>query len=329
MQNVRAPLYAACRRARVLRALSVFPAAACAFACAFGVAGRAAAAPRDFVELSWDAETACSSSGDVLDAIDQQLGAAFASEIRLTARGAVRASENGEYELDLEYTTTGGARETRRIRGESCAAVTSAASLVLALALDPEHSVVMPREPTPVTPPIAAEPKRPSDSAFGVGLLAVLDTPIHDQPAYGGGLRFAYRYSAFELSATAHLFLPRDSARGDITLRLQLWSVDVGACYLFRLSEWAVGPCARFELGRLSGAPRGEVDAPTAGAARTQAATLGAALRVPLWAALQLWLDAGVEWVSRRPQFEVTGEGTVASPSEFGARLVFGPVLVF
>jgi hypothetical protein len=295
----------------------------CIVACPRGVS----AADPNRIELRWSADDECSSAQDVLNAVAAQRGDDFDSQTRIRAQGELRALDGGEYDLSLSYTTTSGARDERQIHGESCAAVTKAAALVLALALDPGRAE-LPERPPPLTPlqPSAAAAK----SDMFVGLLAVLDTPILGEPAFGGGLRLGWRFGPLELSASFQLFSPAEREAADVTMRLTLWSVDVGACYLARMDGWSVGPCGRFEVGRLAGTPRGAVDEASSGSARMQAATLGGALRVQLSSPVWLGLDAAFEWVARRPQFDVTGApDTIAHSRVFGARLTAGPMLVF
>jgi hypothetical protein len=229
-------------------------------------------------------------------------------------------SAEGEYVLDLRYTTTAGAFDARRIRGESCETVTRAASLVLAIALNPLRAAT--REPPLAEPSSDTEDREPL--AFSIAAVALVDTPVLRSPAAGVGGRAAFRLGSLELSASAHWFFPRDRSRDGVGLRLQYWSIGLAACYLLRVSSWAFGPCASFEMGPLSGEPRGEVDAPRPGSARVHAATLGGGLRVPLWAALGLVFDASLEWVERRPQFKVEMFGTITSSSVFGARSSLG-----
>jgi hypothetical protein len=278
---------------------------------------RAAAA--DSVELTWDASEACSSVADVLRSIDAQLGPDFASDTKLRAQGTMSVSAEGEYVLDLRYSSGAGAFDARRIRGDSCETVTRAAALVLAIALNP---AAVTREPPPAEPVPDTEERQPP--AFSMAALALFDTPVLGVPAAGAGGRAAFRLGGLELNASVHWFFPRVRSKDDVGLRLQYWSIGLGACYLWRVSSWGLGPCATFEMGPLSGEPRGEVDAPKAGSARVHAATLGGALRVPLWAALGLVFDAGFEWVERRPQFHIEMGEKIASSSVFGARSSLG-----
>lgn len=289
---------------------------------AWQLATPALAAPPSFVELEWAAPDRCSSAADVLAAITTQLGENFSSETRIRAAGIMHVA-GGMYVLELRYSTEAGGFDERRVEGESCRAATDAAALVLALALDPAKAAPPPARPS------ATAAARPDRSAFIASVLGEFDSALLGLPTFAPGVRFGWRYEGLELSASFQYFLPREHSNQDIALRLQLLSFDVGACYLVRSGGWAFGPCGRFEIGRLSGNPSGAVDAGTPGSARAHAATLGGTLRLPLSAALRLAFDAGFEWVSRRPQFQVTGAATIAHPSTFGLRLALGPALVF
>jgi hypothetical protein len=298
-----------------------------AFSCAAALLswrGQALAAAADLVDLSWNAVGECSSAAQVLRAVQAQLGPDFTSDTRLVAHGELSLESNGAYLLRLSYTTNSGSRDERQMRGESCAAVSDAAALALALALNPSVGIQ-----AAVEAPASTAKADEKLASFVVQLLAAFDTPVLGLPTLGGGLRAGVALAGLELSISAQLFLPREQTSHDITIELQYWSLDVGACYLVPAGSWSLGPCARFELGRLSGDPRGDIDEPTQRAARVHAVTLGGVVRLRLYAPLWFALDASLEWVARRPQFNVTGTGTIARPNTFGARLSLGPMLAF
>jgi hypothetical protein len=297
----------------------------CGTFCVLALSSNAFAAAPQWIELSWNATDDCSSAADVLRSVDSQLGDQFVSRTRIQARGDLRMQERGEYELQLEYTTDSGARDQRSIRGESCQAVSEAAALVLALALDPTHALAQ----EPRAEPRSAEADSGETTEFLLGVLALFDTPVMSVPTVGAGLRLGFRYGVLELNASVQLFLPREPTTNGISMQLSYWSVDVGACYLARVATWSIGPCARFELGQLTGNPRGELETANAGSERVHVATLAAAARVPIVGAFHVQADAGFEWVARRPQFEVTGPGIIASPALFGVRVVAGAFLAF
>jgi hypothetical protein len=297
----------------------------CAAACVLAFCSDAIAAAPDWIELSWSAADGCSSAADVLDSVDDQLGEQFVSQTRIRARGELHRQQGGEYELQLDYDTDAGAQDRRRIRGETCHAVTEAAALVLALAVDPTR--VLSHEPTAPPPPAAVDAGE--NLELSAGVRALFDTAVTSLPTVGGGIRLGVRYGAFELSASAQVFLPREPTSDGIGMRLQYWSADIGACYLARVAAWSLGPCARFEMGMLSGEPQGELETAEGGSERVHVATLAAATRVPVFGAFQFEAEAGFEWVARRPQFDVEGAGTVASPALFGARVTAGALLAF
>jgi hypothetical protein len=273
--------------------------------------------------LHWSAPAGCPQATDVLRAIDAQLGADFVSDTQLTASAEVTAHDAGDYELAVTYTTASGERDQRRMHGESCATVTEAGVVVLALALAPGFA--LPRTPTAPSP----RPISTSISMWNVGAFALFDTASFSVPAFGAGLRMGWGLGPLQLSLAAHYFLPREVARAGLSTQLRLWSVQVGACYLTSLSTLLLGPCASFEMGRMAAESRGDLEASQPGAARLQAATIGAEIRLHVHTPLWLTFSGGLAWIARRPQFMVAGIGTVSSPATFGARITVGPLLVW
>jgi hypothetical protein len=271
----------------------------------------------------------CNDAARLFGAMDAQPGAELPTDTQLEARASVVAHSTQDYELILDYRTASGAADHRVIRGESCKTVTDAAALVLGLALNPS-----PPPPPPAASEQAHEPAPGSAGktrfGFEIALLGLFDTAALSVPTLGAGLRLAGALGPVRLMVSVQGFLPREVERNSVTTRLQLVSIAAGACYLADLGTSSVlGPCVQFEMGPLSGESRGKVEGATAGSSRLQALTVSGEFRLRLSAALWLAINAGLEWISRRPDFVVTGVGTVASPSLLGARIALGPLLAW
>jgi hypothetical protein len=276
-----------------------------------------AARASQHVTLRSSAPAGCPTSDDMLRAIDAQLGADFSTDTTLRAEASISARGPHDFALQLSYDATPGFSDRREIRGESCSAVADAAALVLALALSPSKSAAR-----------AAPAAQPS-WALEFGAFALLDTAGQAEVAFGGALRVGVGVGSLHIDISANDFVPTQSVHTGVTTRVHLWSIGVGACYLPSWGPWQLGPCVRFEMGQLSGEAQGSVEAAQAGSARLQAATLGAEMRLPVFTALWLVLDVGLEWIARRPQFEIVGIGTVSNPDTLGVRLAFGPLLTW
>lgn len=277
----------------------------------------AAARARDAITLEFSAPAGCPQRDDILRAVDAQLGAGFASETRIAAEASVSARSPNNYQLTLSYTTGSGARDVRQIAGESCAAVADAAVLVLALALAPSPSLNV------------DEPAPPSASTLLVSAVGRLDGAFMPRLATAFGLGVGWAYGALEVHAGAYLFLPQHVERGGVIAQLSLWSVELGACYMFDLRPLVLGPCADAELGQLSGRASGPLAAATPGSARVQALRAAAAARLALFGPIELQLRVGWTWITRRPEFVVDEVGSFARPASSGLYLVLGPLLAW
>jgi hypothetical protein len=293
------------------------------------VAATAVASPSDQITLQFSAPQGCPQGPDVLRAVDLDLGADFVTDTRLRVEAEVVRLDTSDYELVIHYATTrSGASDQRRIHGESCAVLRDASALFLALALNPlgTHRET-PDPPLPAVDTPTARPTLVSGPSFAA--LVDVNTAVLPAVAWAGRLRAGWHSGGLHISASLLIALPQDTTSGDVTTRLNVWSVDVGACYLVGTKSLLLGPCAHLEVGRLSGKSRGPLDAALAGSARWQAATLAAEARLRIVSPLWLSFGAGLEWIERRPQFVVRGLGTVASPAPFGARIAVGPMLLW
>ena len=289
--------------------------------------GRVLANAASSVQLSYDVPVGCPPALALTGAIDAQLGDGYATDTVLRARVRVVARGARVYELSVDYSAASGVSDRRLMHAESCAAAVDAAALVLALALNPIQPAPLPAPMAAASP--AETPTASSEPSFTLAALALLDTALLQKPALGGALRIGVGLGPLQFSLGATYFVPDRVSSDAGTATLTFWSVDVGACYLTAWGPLALGPCGHFELGRQAGEVRGHVEAARSDGARLQAAALGGEVRVALSERFWLVADAAIEWIARRPQFVVTGSGTVGSANPFGARLGLGPQLVW
>jgi hypothetical protein len=255
--------------------------------------------------LAWQAPADCPSALDVETQFVRLLGGATRtpSGKHIEASALVRSSSPDHWRLELA-TTLEGAQGRRSLTGDSCASVSSAAALILALMIDPaaaERALLAPPtrapEPAPPTPPRAPEavvraappaepsPVRPFARVFGGAVVHLLPDPA---PAAGFALGASRRRLAAELSfvaTTDRRVSATPSAGGDFHLLVG----GARACGLLggRRVEWRL--CAGGELEWLSGTG-------IASPAQTQAALMGAGtagllVSVPLGARFGLALD--------------------------------------
>ena len=270
------------------------------------------------MQLQFEAPDHCPQAGDVLQAIDKQLGPRFQTRTELQAQGRVLERADG-YLLEIDYATASGAADQRRVQAESCLAAAQAAALFLALALAPAARDTAPE----LQPPAAASA---GSLRSELGIIGLLDTALLQPNAWGVGLAVGVQYENVRLSLAVAQWL---GARVDgfVSGELSYWSVRLGACYMVGWEALQLGPCAYAELGQMSGYAYGVADGKPGGA-RVQAWTMGGEARVRLLAPLWFQLGAGFEWVQRRPHFQV-GTSRLYQPEAYGLRMLVGPVVVW
>jgi hypothetical protein len=279
---------------------------------------RARAADPLALELNFSAPQGCPQREAVLRSIQAQLPSDFRSATRLSARAEVVAHGPQDFELVLEYSDASGAHDARRVQSESCEAAADAAALLLSLALVPSHP------PPPTSPPTAAA--QPAHNE--VGVLGQLDTALMPKLAFGAGLQLGLRFGAWRVNLSVVQWVMGQVEQGPVRVQLDYWSVATGVCYLAGWSAFQAGPCAQVELGRMTGYAEDVIEAHFGGASLLLVAlSVQARVRVisPIW----LMLDAGAEWLARRPRFEVAALGLVHQPDAWGFRMAFGPLLIW
>ncbi|MGC4094790.1 MAG: hypothetical protein QM756_44110 [Polyangiaceae bacterium] len=143
-------------------------------ACWFGVAAllesnplRAQASDGPDWELDWRAPAACEERERTLETVERLLGASPRERAEtLWASAIVTRTASGDWHLTLDVSH-GGERLSRQLSGRSCAELSDAAALILALVLDPEllarsapatekrsnHRRARPLSPRPSSPP--------------------------------------------------------------------------------------------------------------------------------------------------------------------------------
>jgi hypothetical protein len=293
--------------------------------------GGAAAQSAAHIRLHYSAPADCPQASDVLRALNAQLAADFRTDTQLEVEAQVSKRGPAGYELFISYASDEGARDTRRMRGESCSVLRDAAALVLAVALSPAP-------PTAATAPVLpAPPSATSDATEHTqgsgGLLGGwmgLNSGLLPEPAPFAGIRAGWRFGLLQLSLGAQNFFVQSRERGAVTTRVHAFSVELGTCVVFGLgSAIGFGPCVSAEVGQITAQSRGQVSDTRAGTARSQALSLLGELQWHVAGPLTLALNGGLEWVERRPRFVVEGLGTVATPSTWAARVALGPLILW
>ncbi len=168
----------------------------------------AAAAEASPLDLEWNASPECPARAAVLVEVTRTLGSAQVVNRKVNARvdiervGRDEASGvPGKYRGTLRIAADGGAHP-RQLEADDCVAVTSAAALILALAVEG----MLPAPSPPIEPRADLAPATPWRSRLVVSASALADTATLPAVALGPdlGVGWAVRGSALRLGVSAH-----------------------------------------------------------------------------------------------------------------------------
>jgi len=154
-----------------------------------------------------------------------------------------------------------GAGRRRVISAQSCEAVLEAATVVLALAIDPRVEEEAPsawRAPARPQPEPASRRARPL--RFVAGASSVMDTSTLPHVATGATLRAGLRAPKWSAALHATYWLPASATlTSDATLggRFSWWTVALSGCFAARSGTPHLALCLAPELGSLQGTGTG------------------------------------------------------------------------
>lgn len=276
--------------------------------------------------LRWEAPGSCPNQETVRAQVLRLAALDGRSVHRLEAQGFIETDgRTWSLVLTTRFESTLG---ERRLSASSCAALTDAAVVVMALILNPE-SEVKSRPSEPVT----SRPPRAHARPLGVRGLLDVRAGVHAGVVSGVGA---------ELGAGAGLALDAASLRlaaiyappFDVHLsggsgpggRLWFFSVSGVGCWGFGAAV-VVGPCAGVAFTRLAG--RGiEVAMPHSAVTRWVSASFGLVLGVPLGRVVSLQAGGQMLVPLHRPTLYLEDLGPVARPA-VGAEIWAGTEFAF
>ncbi len=309
-------------------------------------------------DLEWSAPQGCPGPLDMEQTIESML--ADPSVPRVRARGSIRAQPRG-FALDLQV-----GEDVRELSGPDCAALASAAALIIAVAHDPvgvavrldvqvsnsspaptaaTPTVVDTVGPTPSADPTPSPSHRPPASSprphedapptpRGLARLQLgLSGGVMPRLAPGLGLGLGLTSPrGWRVEATAMGFLPSEETVDSQTdLGARLWWVGgaLRGCGVPAPGRWEIPLCAGMEMAGLGGRGRGPGVRSTT---RTQLwvgaiASAGAVWKLRPWFGIALRAEASIG--IRRPGVHLDGIGPVFRAGPGGARAWFGPELRF
>jgi hypothetical protein len=275
--------------------------------------------------LTWQAPPGCPTASDVQTQFGRLLGgdAHAPSGKHITATITVRTPAPARWSLDLA-TVLDGAVGRRNLEGDSCTSVVSAASLILALMIDPAaaervaaESAPPAKPPEPPPPAVVAAPTVAREAApvehprdvigfarvFAGGVAELLPSPA---AAAGIALGARRRRLGAELSVLATGEQRADAETGSTAggnLRLIVGGARACGALGGRAVVWHV--CAGGELERLSGTGFGTGIAPSSKSILMGAGTAGLLVSVPVTPTLAIALDLDAVARVYHPRFTI------------------------
>jgi hypothetical protein len=291
------------------------------------VASSAAFAADRALHLTWRAPGECPSGAEVEAQIEGIFNgrAPTSASKRLDAVSTIVRTASDVWTVRLE-TDLNGVYGERILQGETCQAVSSAAALILAMALDPEAvgralAARPPRDTTPTpgggasTTVVAVaevgpahEPWRPEAAALAVVVFAVLP-----RPAAAAGLILGVKHRGLDIELTGLLseeVRAQAMNHGGAGGSFRLLSAGARLCSDVWQHLWVVGFCAGGRVDRIDATGFG-VTNPGSGRVTTFAGLGTLSISVPLTRHLFAGLEAGLEGRLYRPRFVLGGVGVV------------------
>jgi hypothetical protein len=219
-------------------------------------------------DIRWSGASGCRRESEVAEQVEtmtkRRLTEVDAADFELI----LQPVSDGTLRLSLVTAPRhGGAPSTRSLEGASCADVTDAAAVAIALTIGSPEDPTTTTEPPPlppsavrpthqppagrdsVTPPVA----RPSALAWLVGVNGALDSSVTPHAVPGGALRFALTAARFRVELEGAVFAPARvldaQQRGG---RFQLAYAAPLACLVRSFGTRAGLACLGYELGELS-----------------------------------------------------------------------------
>jgi hypothetical protein len=326
-----------------------------AIAAAITSSSRAAGAEtsRAPLTLDWDAPAACPSKGEMLARIAQLVGANTAASEPLRARAAVTRDDAGGFRGSVDLSAA-SQTSTRRVDGASCAAVSDALALIVALSINPDAAPLPPApeparaapsapEPAraaPSPPPPSSEsaassaavpPSREAHRPWALGASALIDPSTLGTTAFGIEAIAGWRPPPLALEIAADYLASERvtlAARPNEGAAFSLVHVGARGCYEARASRFGLGPCAGAGMDWIAGDGFGS-QSPSNATGRMIVLSLSAraVAHIAPWIALRIALEGLAPLV--RPQFEIDYAGTVVHVPSILVRASAGAELHF
>src|SRR6478736_5600187 len=224
------------------------------------------------VSLSWSAPLECPDEAELARRIEALIGRSLhdAGEQSLAVAASAQGNARDGYAAKVSFTSLQGT-EARYLEHPQCDHLVQALALVIALAIDPEHTRAMQPEQTVAEASTAVQTaQNPVENAAPVASDATHETPAPVRGllgagalpnlGFGVGAALGYRLRRFRADVVGRYWGPRDqtvSSTPSASIELRLATLGARGCWLSPLGAWQLAACAGADLGSMRGLGQG------------------------------------------------------------------------
>ena len=265
-------------------------------------------------DLDWRAPAGCPSPDRVRSEITRLIGADAHPEGVNHVTGEITAQEGGSYLVRLSLEQAGRSGE-RTLVGATCAEVSRAAALLIALAIEPGAAQVEPEPapsppppaPPPPAPPLPAPPPPPPAKSnphlqIAIGPAAELGL----LPTLGAGaeasLEVVFEHLSLEAYFADYLSRDHDAPSGNAGGTFSLRSLGARACFELAPGTLSFAACGGASTNHLSARGYG-VSNPGSSSTNLGAVALSVRVALALGSHASLRLDAGPSYILGQAKF--------------------------
>ncbi len=280
--------------------------------------------PPAAIDLDWNAPPGCPDGAAIRDEVLRLTGPMAQGSRHLKASASISPAAGKGWTLSLA-TDLDGMTGERTLSGASCASLSDAAALMLALILNPDLVVAQAPEPTP--PPVepVPPPARPRPR-WHVGAHGGIQHGAIENMSSMFALSFGIAFGRLSLRLMPGLTLPQDVfVDSDAKIGGRMWSGSAGAlaCFSQAVGFLQVSPCVGLAVTRLAARGLGVLQ-PRDGAVFWSSGEAGLLLGLPVGYGVHVELAAIGVAPLHRPTVYLDDIGPVSRPANFGVKTLGG-----
>jgi hypothetical protein len=280
-------------------------------------------------ELEWRAPAGCPTSDRLRAEITRLIGANAHPEGTTHVSGEVNPQENGTFLVKLELEQNGHPGE-RTLTGATCAEVSRAAALLIALAIAPDaaHDEAEPEPPPPAPPPrpppapppspppAPPKPSPPSERHFVIALGAATEVGLLPALSPGGEISLGASVDRFSFEVYGDTYENQDHAAqaGSGGGHFSLSSAGARACALLAPGDLSFAACLGGAAHHVAARGYG-VEEPSSESTNVGALSLAVRVELSLSHHASLRLDAGPSYLLGKANFVLSNSANGVSTS--------------